>query len=300
MVETHVHIIQRQVLRNSDYDSKAHCTLCVLVRHDANLRLLNPVDAGGDHTIHQPAMLRDRLVAAVALTVLAIVTVFLSTSTRKTSAPEPQYYGQDKEDQYAYETFFSGQRSGTYLELGAHDGRHLSNTLFFSERGWKGVLIEPDTQLYPSLTLNRPDDVCLHKAICANSTQVHFAEQGLTSGIYEFMSPEFIAQWHPTVKIEDLPVVHCAPLSAVLAREGMHHINFFSLDVENAELQVLMTLDFSLVRFDVIVVEADGTSAEKDEAVKQLLMNHGYQYHGHIVRNDWFVHSSFVNSSLKE
>ena len=251
-------------------------------------------------TFHQIAMLLDRRIAAVAVTALIIVTISLSSSKRKSFAPELQYYGQDQEDQYAYETFFRGLKSGTYLELGAHDGRQISNTLFFSERGWKGVLIEPDTSLFPSLVLNRPDDVCLHKAICADSTQVHFVEQGVTSGIYEFMAPEFIARWHPSVNIDDLPVVHCAPLSAVLSHEGMHHINFFSLDVENAELQVLMTLDFSLVRFDVIVVEADGTSAEKDEAVKQLLMNHGYQYHGHIVRNDWFVHSSFVNSSLKE
>lgn len=73
----------------------------------------------------------------------------------------------------------------------------------------------------------------------------------------------------------------------------MHHINFFSLDVENAELEVLKTLDFSLVRFDVIVVEADGSSAVKDEAVRQLLTDNDYHYHGHVIRNDWFVHASF-------
>lgn len=245
-------------------------------------------------------MLLNRRIVVIAVAALVIVTVLFSTSTRESSAPDLQYYGQDKEDQYAHETFFGGLKSGTYLELGAHDGRHLSNTLFFSERGWKGVLIEPDTQLYPSLTSNRPDDTCLNRAICANSTQVHFVEQGLTSGIYEFMSPEFIAQWHPTVNIDDLPVVRCMPLSAVLSHEGMHHINFFSLDVENAELQVLQTLDFSLVRFDVIVVEADGTSVLKDKSVKQLLMNNSYQHHAHIVRNDWFVHTSFVSRSFKQ
>lgn len=244
-------------------------------------------------------MLLNRRIVVIAVAALIIVLVLLSTSTRESSAQDLQYYGQDKEDKYAYEKFFNDVKSGTYLELGAHDGRHLSNTLFFSERGWKGVLIEPDTQLYPSLTVNRPDDVCVHTAICSNSTEVHFVEQGLTSGVFEFMSPGFIAQWHPTVNIDDLPVVQCAPLSAVLNREGMHHIDFFSLDVENAELEVLKTLDFSLVRFDVIVVEADGTNASKDESVKQLLIDNNYKHHGHIVRNDWFVHASFVSSSFK-
>lgn len=50
-------------------------------------------------------------------------------------------------------------------------------------------------------------------------------------------------------------------------------INFFSLDVETAELEVLRTLDFSLVRFDVIVVEADGGSVSTCESVKQLLLD---------------------------
>ena len=56
-----------------------------------------------------------------------------------------------------------------------------------------------------------------------------------------------------------------------------------------------MTIDFSQVVFEVIVVEAEGGSASKYEAVKQLLMDNHYQYHGHVVPNDWFVH---VNSSF--
>ena len=204
-----------------------------------------------------------------------------------------RFYGQDEEDRYAYETFFSGLRFGTYLELGAFDGIHLSNTLFFAERGWKGVLIEPSTELYRSLAVNRPDDIRLHAAICANNTQVHFVEGRETGGIYEFMAPEFVAHWHPQVEVGKLPIVLCMPLSAVLASTGLQHINFLSLDVENAELEVLQTLDFSLVKFDVIVVEADGSSAAKDEAVKQLLTDSDYHHHGHVIRNDWFVHNSF-------
>ena len=210
-----------------------------------------------------------------------------------------RYYGQDEEDKYAHETFFSGLESGTYLELGAFDGMTFSNTLFFAERGWKGVLIEPNTQSYRSLIVRRPHDICVNAAICANSTQLHFVEAGPVGGgpvggIYEFMEPDFVAAWHPTVNPDELPIVFCMPLSAVLAKTGLHHINFFSLDVENAEMEVLKTLDFSLFRFDVIVVEADGGSNSKYESVKELLMDNDYHYHGHVVRNDWFVHSSLM------
>lgn len=209
-----------------------------------------------------------------------------------------QYYGQDAEDQYAQENFFSGLQSpGTYLELGAHDGMTISNTLYFAQRGWKGLLIEPNIHSYRSLVMNRPGDVCVNAAICSNSTQVHFVEAEVVGGVYEFMAPDFVAKWHPNVTVEDLPVIACTPLGTVLAKAGLHKVNFFSLDVENAELDVLKTLDFKQVSFDVIVVEADGGSASKYEEVKQLLLDNHYQYHGHVTRNDWFVHTSFVNSS---
>jgi len=36
-----------------------------------------------------------------------------------------------------------GRRNGFFVECGAHDGEHLSNTLFFElERDWTGLLIE--------------------------------------------------------------------------------------------------------------------------------------------------------------
>ena len=41
------------------------------------------------------------------------------------------------------EHFFYGRANGTFLEMGAVDGEHLSNSLWFARRaGWRGLLIE--------------------------------------------------------------------------------------------------------------------------------------------------------------
>ncbi len=83
---------------------------------------------------------------------------------------------------------------------------------------------------------------------------------------------------------------------------NIKHFNFFSLDVEGAELQVLEGMDLSCVSFDVIVVEAcrEGCvtvgSVDRDSAVRLLLEKHGYKYHGHASRNDWFIRPGFVPS----
>ena len=57
-------------------------------------------------------------------------------------------------------------------------------------------------------------------------------------------------------------------------------ISLWSLDVEEAELQVLQTVDFSKLRVKSIIVEAAGRSPDKDAAVQKLLESNGFElYH---------------------
>jgi hypothetical protein len=76
--------------------------------------------------------------------------------------------------------------------------------------------------------------------------------------------------------------VLCRPLSAMLDEHGVTRINFFSLDVEGAELKVLETFDFEKVKIDVLMVETDFIHAQgsikggddinaKVEAVRNLV-----------------------------
>ena len=49
------------------------------------------------------------------------------------------------------------QDDGFFLEVGAHDGEHLSNTLWLEkQKGWSGLLVEADPETYAQLvTKNR-------------------------------------------------------------------------------------------------------------------------------------------------
>ena len=115
------------------------------------------------------------------------------------------------------------------------------------------------------------------------------------------MSPEFRRQWYGSEDAipEGATVTSCLPLQSILRHFNITHIDFFSLDVEGAELEVLKTLDLSAVHINVIVVEQDSTNPGKDEAVRQLLSANGFAIDEQISsgsgfgRNDWFVHESF-------
>jgi hypothetical protein len=87
------------------------------------------------------------------------------------------------------------------------------------------------------------------------------------------------------------------PLPYILGQFGIQHVNLWVLDVEGGELMVLQSVDFSVLSFDVIAVEADGHSPAKDKGVVDLLVSKGYVYHGHVAWNDWFVREGFQASA---
>ena len=69
------------------------------------------------------------------------------------------FRSRDASDMINYNKFFKNQPrdfKGTYLELGAFDGKRESNTIFYDHcLGWKGLLIEGGPQSYKLLIKNR-------------------------------------------------------------------------------------------------------------------------------------------------
>lgn len=48
---------------------------------------------------------------------------------------------------------------GWFVEVGAWDGKYLSNTFFFMSRGWKGLEIEADANRVLAMKKNLPDHI---------------------------------------------------------------------------------------------------------------------------------------------
>ncbi|KAG1668041.1 hypothetical protein FOA52_006575 [Chlamydomonas sp. UWO 241] len=211
---------------------------------------------------------------------------------------------QHNEEVHLFTKYFCGVRNGTFLELGGLDGLRYSNTFALENSlGWKGVLIEPSPEGYLAITKNRPDVVAVHAAVCKDPTRVHFINNGPVGGVLEFMADGFVSRWYP--HLAELPMaeraahphvsaIMCVPLPSLLALTSIAHFNFWSLDVEGGELQVLNAVDFNQLTFDVIVVESDGHNAEKDAAVRAILESNGYDFDEHIITNDWFVRRSWT------
>ena len=72
-----------------------------------------------------------------------------------------------------------------------------------------------------------------------------------------------------------------------------YFFGFFSLDIEGAELGAVMSIDFDLVSFGVIFVEADKHNDTKNMDVKLHLAKNGYAFVKNARNSDWFANVNF-------
>lgn len=206
------------------------------------------------------------------------------------------------EDRIIYHTFFKDnlstllqEEAGTYVELGAFDGRIESNSRFFDAcLGWKGLLIEGNPDSYKKLVNNRPN---AHRMSFAPSCSAEYEATNRTVQFAKYpMTNAGLKGKAKTYDQKPMVDVPCGPLGPVLQDvfEGQS-INFLSLDVEGAEPMVLETIDFDKVKIHVLMVEVQntfcGAECKSREETRAIMKRAGYlRYENIVVASDVYVH----------
>ena len=121
---------------------------------------------------------------------------------------------------------------------------------------------------------------------------MHFLEAGEIGGILEFMTETQKQMLEDAEHFNAVRAIPCIPMQTIFAQLNIDHINFFSLDVEGAELSVLRTIDFSRVQFDVIVMEAC-SDWQQVASTQKLLLDNGYVNALKRAFDLWFVREGF-------
>ena len=217
----------------------------------------------------------------------------------------------------AMEHFFWGLKNGISLELGALDGSNDTYSMtypFEKYFGWKRILVEGNVNYRPLLKSKSPEAYSVSAAVCEHSTTVHYAPLEYVGGIVEFMGNDFLARYYPTIHKAGIPPgnvssinwkdfetivpIECIPIAVVFRRIKIPHVNFFVLDVEGGELQVLKSIAWELIVFDVICVETKGRTPGFTESVIDFLRSKGYNNAtAQIGRNHWFINTKFNPST---
>jgi FkbM family methyltransferase len=159
-------------------------------------------------------------------------------------------------------------KNGAYIELGALDGFHWSNTKWLhDDLGWHGILIEPSKNGYDACLKNRPYD----KSFNCACVSFDYKENTV---IGDF-------QGHPMNSVNGTRLnsnsnitVEARTLQSIIEECGYNQIDFLSLDVEGYEFEVLKGIDFKKTTINYMLIEVYD-SYKKD--MFSFLSNHGYE-----------------------
>lgn len=207
----------------------------------------------------------------------------------------------DKIPQFIYENYINQKvPDGVFLELGAFDGVIGSNTLFLEkELSFNGVLIEPVVRNFNSLLNNRPECTNLNLAVlneCSHGEH-QIQGKGMQAGLVQSQSKKSqIFNKLDQSPRNQLQYVRTKKLSTILRESKVKYIDFWSLDVEGSESEVLKSMDWHIPVY-LICVEMHRFSCSKtkanNNASRRVLKRNGFKLHNVRGRNEFWINKEY-------
>lgn len=200
---------------------------------------------------------------------------------------------QSQQDQWVISTL-RGQTDGYFIEMGAKDGVHFSNTYVLEkDYGWSGLCIEPHPLHYAELVKNR-SCACSNSCAYGDVRKVEFwrARDGQGGIIEPGNIVDRKVKERQAREKSEIFEIWTRPLAAIFEEFDVPHIvDYFSLDVEGAEQAILTPFPFEKYCFRLMTVE------RPPESLCRLLLSHGYAQHGTLGEDQCFIHRTLMTSS---
>ena len=194
------------------------------------------------------------------------------------------FYSQCGQDKFLNNSIFKGYMHGIFVDVGAHDGKTLNNTLFFEETyNWTGLNIEPIPNVYEKLKNNRPKCINLNFAISNSDNamkdfMINTGHAEMLSGLVDNYDNRHLLRIHNealehSCKMSVVKVL-TRTLESVFLENNISNVNFLSIDTEGAEFDVIKSINFNKVFIDVICFE--NNYIDTYEPIVEYLENNGY------------------------
>jgi len=201
-------------------------------------------------------------------------------------------YSQLKQDVDVIQ-FYKQKKNGYFIEIGANDGINLSNTYLLEKNyNWKGICVEPIPDIFNKLKNNRPNSICVNKAIYSYSDMIlkfNIASCDLLSGIVEHINCHKSSLNNgkiidvQTISMNDLLDNNNAP----------NFIDYLSIDTEGSEFEILKTIDYDKYTFGIIHVEHNYVEPQRTN-MKEFLLSKNYVYKRENKWDDEYIHKSLL------
>jgi FkbM family methyltransferase len=183
--------------------------------------------------------------------------------------------------------------SGYFVEFGAQDGGHGSNTYLLEQLGWRGVVAEPHPDFGEDLRRTRRCAISTKCVYDRSGEVVRFRAvkgrpalstiEGFGDDLRRDLRRDYVVHDVETISLNDLLTEASAPRS----------IDFLSIDTEGSEMRILQAFDFSRHEIACVCVEHN---FHQREDLRALLTEHGFRrkwprLSGH---DDWYVNDVVI------
>lgn len=169
------------------------------------------------------------------------------------------------------------RRPGRYVDIGCMAPVYISNTYLLYALGWRGLAVDPNPRWAAPWAEARPGDIFENIGVGQATGTAYWFESHNNVGMSRIVptdtppSPEFGATGTP-VRIERLDTLFERHF-----KDGV--IDLLSIDIEGAELDALMSNDWTRWRPDVIMMEAHGFDFDRPREIPTIayLYDRGYR-----------------------
>lgn len=184
------------------------------------------------------------------------------------------YHGQNKEDEIINNLIVSKYGSdfkGTILDLGANDGITLSNSRYFIENGWNGILVEAGKLPYQKLmTTILPKTIAINCAIGNQDGFLTFYESNnlLNNddiGLVSSLISEETQRWRNAGVGFTEYQVECFTWESFRDKFHLKSQNFdiISIDIEGMDYDVLIQMNLDELGCKILCIEFNGVNKNK-------------------------------------
>ncbi len=212
-----------------------------------------------------------------------------------------KYFSQYDQDKFLNEVVFSNKNYGFFIDIGAHDGITLSNSLFFERhKDWGGICVEPNPVVFQKLDLNRVS-INLNVCIGSENKKVKFTQiegySEMLSGITEKYDDRHNERINNEILLEggkkneiEVKMIRLDCIDEIKNKK----IDFISIDTEGNEYEIVKSINFDMLDVKSLVIENN----YKEDLIKKHLNSYGYRLIHKLDCDEVFLHKSYISVDI--
>ena len=184
-------------------------------------------------------------------------------------------------------------KNGLYVDVGCNHPKFLSNTYGLYRKGWRGLCIDANNSLIKKYNYYRPKDIAIHSLV-SNVTEertFYLVENDVLSTTEKSNLPHLdkLGLSHESIQL------FTRTLTSILDENKFaKEFDILSIDVEEHDLSVLKSLDFTQYHPQLIIIEDETFDPLNNMAnsIDKLMQENNYKLKGFVLKNLYYVKSA--------